>query len=171
MQLQEVVPVEDPLEPTGHRAGDLLDGDLGDEVQLDLGASLGNLLAEQHHPLRRRERLHRVRVEVLNEAAQVVETVLGDHTETRADDARLDLGVQQHCDQRVLEARHNEQLVGERVLVPSQPPHLLVKLGDVRFGQVVDDEDLEGRRPLASVSAGLPEMTRVTVSAICIADS
>jgi hypothetical protein len=75
MQLQVVVAVEDPLEPAGHLACQLLDGDLRNQVQVDLRPSLRDLRAEQQHPLRGGERLHGVRVEVLDEAAQVVESM------------------------------------------------------------------------------------------------
>ena len=145
--------MEDPPEPAGQRAGELLDGDLRDQVEVDLGTPLGDLLAELQHPLIGGQRLHCEQIDVLDEPGHIGQTVRRGDGEARPDNARLDLGVEQHGDQGVLEAGDDDQLVGEGILGSAQPAHLLAQGVRLRRGDVIDHQDLE-RRPSGRARPG-----------------
>ena len=73
------------------------------------------------------------------------QTVRRGDGEARPDDARLDLGVEQHGDQGVLEAGDDDQLVDEGIFGSAQPADLLAQGVRLRRGDVVDHQDLKRR--------------------------
>ena len=89
--------------------------------------------------------MHCEQIDVLDEPGHIGQTVRRGDGEARPDDARLDLGVEQHGDQGVLEAGDDDQLVDEGIFGSAQPADLLAQGVRLRRGDVIDHQDLERR--------------------------
>ena len=128
------------------RAGDVLEGDLGHQVQVEFRPDPGQRSGQHLGPVIRRM-LHQVvgssvDPDELCEQGRVVAGVVG---EPALDHARLQVEVDPRGDDRVLEAGHHDDLVDELVVRPAPPPQFFAQRALLLLGHVLDDEHLEVR--------------------------
>ena len=117
MQLKVVfLAVKDAAKLLTDGAGDVLDRNIGDEIEIDFGAQ------SVHHGPKQRTTLgillefEIALINPLEIRLQNLQPVLRMKGEPIAYYASLDVVIEQHRDKRVLETRHNDKLVNERIL-------------------------------------------------------
>ena len=124
-------------------AGQVLDGDLRHQVQVEFGPDLGQRPGEFLGAVIRRV-LHQVvssvEADELCEQRRVVAGMVG---EPAADHARLQPEVQPRGHHRLVETGHDDDLVDELVIRATPPPQLFPQRVLLLLGQVLDDENLE----------------------------
>ena len=142
--------------------GQILDRDLGHQVQVEFGPDLGQRSGECLSAIIRRM-LHQVVRSVdadeLCEQGRVVARMVG---EPAADHARLQPEVQPRGHHRLVETGHHDDLVDELVVRAAPSPQLFPQRALLLLGQVLDDENLE----IGPVTAELPR--RVAFAFVCI---
>ena len=144
VQLQRPFPgVEHAPEMVAQPAGQVLDGDLGHQVQVEFrpdpgqrpGQDLGALVGRVVHQV--------IGPDVAHERRQRRRVVAGPVREPAADHARLQPEVEPRAHDRVLEAGHHDDLVDERVVRAAPAPQLLPQRALLRLAQVLHHQDLE----------------------------
>jgi hypothetical protein len=155
VQLERPFPgMEDAPEMMAEPTGQILDGDLRHQVQVEFGPDLGQRSGEFLSAVIRRM-LHQVVRSVeaseLCEQGRVVARPVG---EPAADDARLQPEVQPCGHDRLVETGHHDDLVDELVIRATPPPQLFPQRVLLLLGQVLDDEDLEIRPVTAELLYG-----------------
>ena len=146
VQLKRPFPgMEDAPEMMAEPAGQILDGDLRHQVQVEFRPDPGQRPGEDLSAVIRRA-LHQVgRSAAVRELGDRGRVVAGPVGEPAADHARLQPEVQPRSHERVVEAGHHDDLVDELVIRATPPPQLFPQRALLLVGQVLDDEDLEIR--------------------------
>ena len=144
------------------QAGQILDGDLRHQVQVEFGPDLGQRPGEDLSAVIRRM-LHQVVSSVdARERCEQGRVVAGPVGEPAADHARLQPEVQPRGHNRLVETGHHDDLVDELVVRSPPPPQLFPQRALLLLGQVLDDENLEVRPVTAEL------LRRVAVAFVCV---
>ncbi len=135
---------EDAPEGLAHACGDLLDVDVGHQIQVEFRPKLGDLLTEQRATLRFRHLLDGL-VHAVQEAAQRVVVVNRAERKTMADHDGLQVEVDQRRDQGVFKTRYHHDVKHEVVVGASLVLHASAQ-GVLFTGRhLVDDQYFEIR--------------------------
>jgi hypothetical protein len=102
-------------------AGDLLDRDRRQEIEIELRAQRVDPGPQPQHAGGHRELVQALFLDAGEELPEDAEIVAGAQREAAADDAGLEVDVEEHGDQRLVEARHHHQVIGELVVRPPHP--------------------------------------------------
>ena len=146
VQLERPFPgMEDAPEMVAEPAGQVLDGDLRHQVQVEFGPDLGQRSGEFLSAVIRRMLHQVVRSVDARELCEQGRVVAGPVGEPAADHARLQPEVQPRGHNRLVEAGHHDDLVDELVIRAAPPPQLFPQRVLLLLGQVLDDENLEIR--------------------------
>ena len=160
VQLQRPFPgVEDPPEMMAGPAGQVLDRDLGHQVQVKFRPDPGQRPGQFLGTVIRRA-VHQVSwPHADGEPRERGRVVAGPVGEPAADHARLEIEVEPRGHDRVVETGDHHDLVAERIVRAAPAAHLLAQRLLLLLGHVLDDQDLEVR----PVGAGLLRRTGVGV--------
>ncbi len=137
--------IEYASERVAEIASDGLDRNVGHQIEVDLGPQLADEAAQRGAA---------VAVGLFFElgardsgqiALQQIELILGLERESIADDAGLDIVVEQDGDQRVLETGNDDDLVNETVVGAAHAMQAGAKLALLSRADVIDDQNFEIR--------------------------
>ena len=143
-------------------AGQILDGDLRHQVQVEFRPDPGQRSGEYLSAVIRRMFHQVVRSVSAHERYEQGRIVPGPVDEPAADHARLQPEVQPRGHNRLVETGHHDDLVDELVVRATPPPQLFPQRALLLLGQVLDDENLE-IRPVT------PELLRrVGTAIVCV---
>ena len=119
--------VEHAMEALAQLARDVLGGNVRHHVEIELGAQLRDARAEQASAFAFGKALHPLFLVAVEQLAENVELVARAQRKAVADHARLQVEVEEDSDQRVLEARHDDDLVDELVIVAAHAVQALAQ--------------------------------------------
>jgi hypothetical protein len=128
MQLQGALPrVEYPPEMMAHLASDVLDGNVGHQVEVDLGTDLGQPRRQDLGAFIGGVVGEIVRQRCVGKVGETAEIAKRGMGEAPPDHACLDIRVESHCHGCLDAAAHDDQVIDKPISGPAPGVHLLTE--------------------------------------------
>ena len=144
MQLQgALLGVEHSPEMMTHLAGDVFDGNVGHQVEVNLGTDRGEPRCQDLGALVRGSLREIVRQRCVGEVGEVGEIAQRGVGEASPDHARLDVRVEPHCYGSLDATADDHQVIDEAISGPAPGIHLLTEALLLCGRHGLDDKDLE----------------------------